>query len=420
MAEQGDREKEANAISALIEHLETEQDRATTVGREFVARLRSFVPNDVLTGPNPEELRALADQSDALLADLAKSFAEIHERIKSARAGALQIQEQVAAKHGKQQAKYRKLLEEHEAARAAQHQRALLVEEHAAVESLLVAHRGHKSAKVDKERHWRDLVKEVSDLRDERSAAREQAIRTLNEDLSETPVRIRFGKQEDHTDYREILDRALSQATPKFRSRGQLVNRLAADLPRRLVERIRRRADNELVETLGLTPREAERVVHTLANSEALLEIETANLEDSIEIMFNDEGVLKPCKDLSTGQTSSAILPLLLHRSVRPLITDEIESHLDQDTLMETVIKQIGKVHGKRQLIFATHNPNVPVSGDRGDTRVFVMKSNGKQAWVEESGSVQDTKDRILQLLEGGEEAFERRRLEYWPEGGEE
>ena len=65
----------------------------------------------------------------------------------------------------------------------------------------------------------------------------------------------------------------------------------------------------------------------------------------------------------------------------------------------------------KRQLIFATHNPNIPVLGDA--ERVFVLESTGDHATVAKSGNVDHVSAEIMQILEGGREAFEARRMRY-------
>jgi hypothetical protein len=58
-----------------------------------------------------------------------------------------------------------------------------------------------------------------------------------------------------------------------------------------------------------------------------------------------------------------------------------------------------------------THNPNIPVLGEA--ERVFVMTSTGKRAQVAAAGTVDDLRDDIERLLEGGREAFMRRMERY-------
>ena len=62
-------------------------------------------------------------------------------------------------------------------------------------------------------------------------------------------------------------------------------------------------------------------------------------------------------------------------------------------------------------MVFITHNANIPVLGEA--ERVVVMDSDGKRGWVAKSGSVDECRDEIIDLLEGGREAFELRRQRY-------
>ena len=61
--------------------------------------------------------------------------------------------------------------------------------------------------------------------------------------------------------------------------------------------------------------------------------------------------------------------------------------------------------------MFVTHNPNIPVLGEA--EKVFVLQSDGKAARKANEGSVDRCKAEIVTLLEGGEEAFKRRRARY-------
>lgn len=64
-----------------------------------------------------------------------------------------------------------------------------------------------------------------------------------------------------------------------------------------------------------------------------------------------------------------------------------------------------------RQLIFVTHNPNIPVLGEAA--RIFVMESDGEHGTKTSEGTVDECKQNIVTLLEGSEEAFRKRGLRY-------
>ena len=96
--------------------------------------------------------------------------------------------------------------------------------------------------------------------------------------------------------------------------------------------------------------------------------------------------------------------------SDNPLLVDQPEDNLD-NRFMGRSSDGIQEVKSPRQLVFVTHNPNIPVLGDA--ERVFVLASDGRQGRVALAGSVDDCRDDIVTLLEGGREAFMERKERY-------
>jgi len=145
------------------------------------------------------------------------------------------------------------------------------------------------------------------------------------------------------------------------------------------------------------------------------LQMEVVQIEDQIKIELNvatnEEPLFKDAAELSRGQKCTALLPLLLARTQNPLIIDQPEDNLDNHFIYETVVNSIQRLKGKRQMIFITHNANIPVLAEAD--LVIVLNSDGKIGFVEQSGSIDECRDQIVDLLEGGNEAFELRRKRY-------
>ena len=77
-----------------------------------------------------------------------------------------------------------------------------------------------------------------------------------------------------------------------------------------------------------------------------------------------DDGSYRRLDELSGGQRVSVLLSLLLETDdSRPLVIDQPEDELDNRFLFETVLPALKKLKGRRQVIVATHNPNVVVNG---------------------------------------------------------
>ncbi len=102
------------------------------------------------------------------------------------------------------------------------------------------------------------------------------------------------------------------------------------------------------------------------------------------------------------------MLAFLLAHGNEPLVLDQPEDDLDNHLIYGLVVQQIRSNKLRRQLIIVTHNPNIVVNGDA--ELIHVLDFN-HQCHVKQTGSLQDQAMRreVCQVMEGGEEAFERR-----------
>ena len=140
-----------------------------------------------------------------------------------------------------------------------------------------------------------------------------------------------------------------------------------------------------------------------------LSDLLTFKVENKIMIQYNN----KPLEQHSLGQRASAlILFLLVQKENDVLIIDQPEDDLDNQTIYNEVIKELKKIKGNMQFIFATHNANIPVLGD--SENVLSCTYSEKKIIVE-TGTMDhhETQKRIIDIMEGGEEAFNRRKNIY-------
>ena len=116
---------------------------------------------------------------------------------------------------------------------------------------------------------------------------------------------------------------------------------------------------------------------------------------------------------LSTGQKCTAILSLILVERNTPLIIDQPEDDLDNAFIYSDIVQTLRREKERRQFVIATHNANIPVSGDA--ELIMLMKADEKHGWVEWSGSIDDPaiREPVENILEGGREAFRLRQKKY-------
>ncbi len=167
-----------------------------------------------------------------------------------------------------------------------------------------------------------------------------------------------------------------------------------------------------LAEVLDRDLGQMTRVVAHLADHPELYTLETENPASVLDITMYQDGHPKPVESLSKGQKATALLPLILRPLPYPLLFDQPEDDLDNSFIYASLVKAIHELKLKRQLLFVTHNANIPVLGDAD--RVIVMKmSSPRNAGVPQIGTVDDQKKEILDLLEGGAKAFLDRETRY-------
>lgn len=121
----------------------------------------------------------------------------------------------------------------------------------------------------------------------------------------------------------------------------------------------------------------------------------------------------RPLRSHSLGQRASAMMLFLLSQQEHDLVLiDQSEDDLDSQTVYEEVVKRIRDIKSGRQFIFATHNANFPVLGDSELVSAF-SSTDDKIAVLSASIDVADCQTRIIRIMEGGPEAFARRKTIY-------
>lgn len=153
------------------------------------------------------------------------------------------------------------------------------------------------------------------------------------------------------------------------------------------------------------------------SNPDQWLNLRCQRVLDSVDIeLFRHDGKSAGSisdNNLSDGQRNTAVLALLLSQDGGPLIIDQPEDELDSNFVYKELIPLLRNMKHKRQLIIATHNANLPVNGDAEMVYAFDVE-NGRGVMKACGGLDNPEVTRaILDIMEGTEEAFRRRREKY-------
>ncbi|MDR0764607.1 MAG: AAA family ATPase [Synergistaceae bacterium] len=134
--------------------------------------------------------------------------------------------------------------------------------------------------------------------------------------------------------------------------------------------------------------------------------------EDLLRVKYSPAASNSRFNDLekgSAGQKAAAILAFLLSYGKEPLVIDQPEDDLDNALIYDLIVKQIHENKNRRQLIIATHNPNIVVNGD--SELVHILKFAGGQIQLDCQGGLEEIpiRESICTIMEGGREAFDNR-----------
>ena len=232
-----------------------------------------------------------------------------------------------------------------------------------------------------------NLIERLLYIRKEIFKKRESFANEINKDLSF--LKVKFDFISDVDDYIEFLinifkghnirKQKIEEIARKYKTGYELVNNYNDD------DKIRNIIKEKFNEILPFIPKD--RVI----------------IEYKVNLDY------KELEKLSLGQRAATILALLLYNAKYPIIIDQPEDDIDNSTIYEGIIKNLLSKKDENQFIFATHNSNIVVLGDSDE--VFVCKNeNEKLSLTTGSIDKKEIQKEIINIMEGGKEAFMRRK----------
>lgn len=136
-------------------------------------------------------------------------------------------------------------------------------------------------------------------------------------------------------------------------------------------------------------------------------------LEPKYSLLFQDAQI----EQLSPGQRGALLLIfyLLVDKWHNPIIIDQPEENLDNETVVSLLVPVITEAKKRRQIIMVTHNPNLAVVCDAEQViySSFGRKEGFKISYL--SGSIENPaiNEHVINVLEGTKPAFNNRKNKY-------
>jgi len=119
---------------------------------------------------------------------------------------------------------------------------------------------------------------------------------------------------------------------------------------------------------------------------------------------------------LSPGERGLLLLVfyLLVDKDDIPLVIDQPEENLDNQTIYKVLVTCIKTAKQRRQVIMVTHNPNLAVVCD-AEQIIYASCDKASKRFSYLSGAIEspEIKARVIEILEGTEPAFVNRKQKY-------
>lgn len=135
-------------------------------------------------------------------------------------------------------------------------------------------------------------------------------------------------------------------------------------------------------------------------------------LNAELRLVYND----RPLQALSAGEKGLVLLIFYLGLSQKdsPLVIDQPEDNLDNQSIFKHLVPYLRYAKTQRQIIVVTHNPNIAIAADAD--QVIVAKMNKETNTFQfDSGALEDKhiNMQIIDVLEGTKPAFDLRDRRY-------
>ncbi len=339
-------------------------------------------------------LEALAE----IRAGLAGATADLHNQTTLAQKGKVDLDDKVRA--------LRKELEGIEKGAGETIKRANALREKLASLRATLKLRDARATKLESVRKVRaNFVDQYEEAHRRRFLLRQKVAVSLNASLG-PEIKMEVRQAAEYADYVSVITSALRGSGLRY---NELAPLIAGSLsPRELVEAVERQDHDFVVSAAGIPRDRAARFLASLKDAR-LESILTVTVDDDAILQLLDGKDYKDVQHLSVGQRCTVVLPIVLEHRDRVLIVDQPEDHLDNSFIVQTLIKALRQENRPGQMLFSTHNANIPVLGDA--QRVFVMKSTGERGYIDVFGPLDDHQivQAISTVMEGGKEAFDTR-----------
>lgn len=137
--------------------------------------------------------------------------------------------------------------------------------------------------------------------------------------------------------------------------------------------------------------------------------------EESSNIYYvEDSGSIKNIKNLSPGYKTNILMEYIVYKDTTvPLLIDQPEDNVDNQTIYNLLKKWFTSMKFKRQVIVVTHDANIVINADSENIILAKQASENKFEYKFGALEFENMIENAALILDGGKEAVQRRLTKY-------
>lgn len=258
----------------------------------------------------------------------------------------------------------------------------------------------------------------LKEVRESMTARRKGQLKGINANLGAT-IRdyVIFVKYDDAGITSEFVTFMQQKMQGTYLQENTIENLCGRIFPSDLADLILTRDHAKIALTGNISVEWAQRIVEKLCYWNILFELQVLAKQPKPIITVRTKSTPPkeiPVLQLSDGQRHTILLTIaMLADSNVPLVIDQPEDDLDNAFIFSSIVTTLRAIKEKRQVILVTHNANIAVLGD--SELILPMHRENDCGKSRDRGSIDAnaTKRCVLDILEGGSDAFLRRKEMY-------
>jgi DNA repair ATPase RecN len=285
-----------------------------------------------------------------------------------------------------------------------------------ATEIAKVEQRANELKECRKQRN--QLRLELEEVRKKMTTRRKAQLNAINANLSRTiedyTIFVKYDDAGIITEFETFMQEKMHGTHLQDNTIENVCSRIT---PSDLADLVLNRDHQKISAQAGVSSEWAEKIVGKLFCWEILFELQALAKQPKPVITVRTKSLPPkeiPVLQLSDGQRHTILLTIaMLAESNVPLVIDQPEDDLDNAFVFSSIVSTLRHIKERRQVIVVTHNANIAVLGD--SELILPMWRENDCGKVKNRGSIDAnaTKVTVQEVLEGGADAFLKRKEIY-------